>query len=414
MRVTKSAIEKRQVTLPFRLVAALVPDLKDGDTVTLVVVEEEDEEEEGGAYLTSAASAPSSPSSAWPVTLRSWSYKRPRTDWCDFTRTCLVGGWPAFAARMGLAVGDELEFDRVEGDCGGEGGENGPAQPFRPPSAATLRVRIRRAEVVRAWPRSATVKLVPSSVNPKSSYLHLPPAAFQALFPDCDAWMDVEVVLADFRSWTVRVRQGSCRPQSGLLSAGWLAFVRQGFRGAVEAGQFLELTREGDGRGGPGRAEVRVRVLPRALDFRRSEVALAWPRSGTVKVLPSSVRPKSPYLPLPRAAFEALFPDCGAWMDVRVVLVDGEEGEGGEAGGGGRSWTVTVRRKPAPPGKSSYRSGYLSAGWSALVREAFRGELEAGQVLELTREGDGQGGPGQAEVRVRVLSGANGSESTTL
>ena len=196
------------------------------------------------------------------------------------------------------------------GDCGGEGGENGPAQPFRPPSAATLRVRIRRAEIVRAWPRS-----------------------------------------------------------------------------------------------------------------------------GTVKVPPSSVGPRGTLLPLSRAAFEALFLDCGAWMDVRVVLADGEEGEGGEAGGGGRSWPRVVRREVrrrtrtrcgavlvdpqgarAPLGKSSYQSrrGSLSAGWPALVREAFRGELEAGQVLELTRQGDGRGGPGRAEVRVRVLPGASGLESTTL
>ena len=136
VRLTKTAIEKR-VTLPFRLAAALVPDLKDGDMVTLVVEEEEDEEEEGGAYPASAASPPSSPSSAWPVTLHSWSYKHP-THGHVFTTTSLVGGWPAFAVGMGLAVGDELEFERVEGDCGGEGGENGPAQPFRPPSAATL------------------------------------------------------------------------------------------------------------------------------------------------------------------------------------------------------------------------------------------------------------------------------------
>ena len=288
--------------MPRRLAAALVPDLKHGDTVTLVVEqeeEEEEEEEEGGGDLTSAASPPSSPS-AWPVKLHSKSYEH-RTYGYAFTTTRLVGGWPAFAARMGLAAGDELEFERVEGDSGGEGGESGPAQPFLPPSAATLRVRIRRAEVARrAWPRSATVKLVPSSVGPK----------------------------------------------------------------------------------------------------------------GTL-------------LPLPRAAFEALFPDCGAWMDVRVVLADGEEGEGGEAGGGGRSWTVKVRRhtRPgavpadpqgalAPPGKSPDRSGSLSAGWPALVREAFRGALAAGQGLELTREGDGQGGPGRAEVRVRVLPQASGLDST--
>ena len=416
-----------------------MPDLKDGDTVTLVVVEEEEDEEEekGGAYPASAASPPSSPSSAWPVTLHSWSYKTPRTDWYDFTRTCLVGGWPAFAAGMGLAVGDEVEFERVEGDCGGEGGENGPAQPFRPPSAATLRVRIRRAEVVRAWPRSATVKLVPSSVGPRGAQLLLSPAAFEALFPDCGAWMEVRVVLADGeegeggeaggggRSWTVRVRQGKSSSRSGTLTAGWPAFVREAFRGALEAGQVLELTREGDGRGGPGPAEVRVRVLPRAsgLDWRRAEVALAWPRSATVKLVPSSVSPWGARLYLPPAAFQALFPDCGAWMDVRVVLADGEEGEGGQAGDGGRSWTVKVVRDTrrgaglvdlqgarAPPGKSSHRprSGYLSAGWRALVREAFRGELEAGQVLELTREGDGRGGPGRAEVRVRVLPRVSG------
>ena len=115
VRVTKTAIEKR-FNLPTRLAAALVPDLKDGDTVTLVVEqeEEEEEEEEGGGDLTSAASPPASPS-AWPVELHSKSYKATWANGYALTRTSLVGGWPAFAAGMGLAVGDDLEFERVEG-----------------------------------------------------------------------------------------------------------------------------------------------------------------------------------------------------------------------------------------------------------------------------------------------------------
>ena len=125
-----------------------------------------------------------------------------------------------------------------------------------------------------------------------------------------------------------------------------------------------------------------------------------WPRSGTVSVQPSAVAGSSMILFVPNDAFQSLFPDCGEAMLVDVAVV----GEGGR-GPPGRTWRVKVVRGGGNKTRCThdFKHGRISAGWPALAREAFGGALQAGQTLELTRQGDRFGGPGPREVVMRVL-----------
>ena len=69
------------------------------------------------------------------------------------------------------------------------------------------------------------------------------------------------------------------------------------------------------------------------------------------------------------------------------------------AGGGGPVLCVPAARPE--------HGRVLQGGWTALARDALG--LRAGQVIEVTREGDGMGWPGEWVVSVRVV-GSVGSE----
>jgi len=99
-------------------------------------------------------------------------------------------------------------------------------------------------------------------------------------------------------------------------------------------------------------------------------------------------------LHVPTDTFQALFPDCGEQMMVDVVV----------EGAPDRVWPVRLVRSHLARA-TSINNGQISAGWTALVRDAFGGTLHPGTVLEITRAGDGSGGPGLPVVDMRVVDG---------
>ena len=93
-------------------------------------------------------------------------------------------------------------------------------------------------------------------------------------------------------------------------------------------------------------------------------------------------------------AFQALFPDCGKHMMVDVMVEGAQD----------RVWPVRLLRANSyqETRQPNDKSGLFSAGWPALW-EAFGGTLHPGTTLEMTRAGDGCGGPGPPVVVRRAV-----------
>ena len=62
------------------------------------------------------------------------------------------------------------------------------------------------------------------------------------------------------------------------------------------------------------------------------------------------------------------------------------------------------------PRRGSWNFGFISAGLFALRREGFGGALRAGHFLELTRAGDGEGGPWAPVLVARVVEDEDDEE----
>jgi len=148
----------------------------------------------------------------------------------------------------------------------------------------------------------------------------------------------------------------------------------------------------GEGGGVPGDGSVlalRASVVRHQPDHLRP-----WPRTWRAIVQPNALVSRGPYLYVSSLAFQALFPDCGERMMVDVMVEGAQD----------QVWPVRLVRANLYQGtrQPNDQSGQLKAG-SPVLRDAFGGTLHLGTTLEMTRAGDGFGGPGPPVVDMRVV-----------